>query len=958
MGIFSKAFSCSHNSIKNKSLFSIKTTLALGIVCFSTLFIAHSATPNTPPKAVKSDAPDSVIFYYNKIYTIDRLINFDRIVVEPSLISQRQLSAIRKADSLVFAYLSIGELGTQNIRPEQSNAVLAKNDAWQSTVMDLTSATWQDYLNEQASELIDRGFDGIFLDTLDSYQLASLNEQASASQKAALVRIIDKIQGLQAQPKLILNRGFEIVEALNTKPYAVLVESMNHRYSHDTKLYEAVSEADTLWLTNKLAPIAQQDIEIMVIDYLPSSNRSKQIEAAKHIIKQGYTPYVSDGLLYEVGVSSILPVNRRVLGFYNGKIHGLLDSECHRLLAMPLEYLGYISECRDIYDFDFDSFNVNQYAALTFWIKTNDYNLVPQINELIESAYNKIPMLFMSTFPTNARIQRLLGMTRGEDISSSMQQITGAEWTNDFKKAQFNIFESADRWLPLNDSIKQHVIFESDDGKQSTYVFSASWGGAALEPFPLKILASQMKTVWMLAPFKLLESTLKLPPIPVPDITTESGRRILTSHVDGDGFPSKSSFPGNPYTAEVLRDKVFSRYKIPHTVSVIQGEIYSGGLFPKQSKALEEIARSIFIIENVEIASHTYSHPFFWREYTSTEKLYGDHLPIKDYEIDFEKEILGSLNYINEKLAPKGKTAQVLLWSGSANPSEETLQISESNNILNVNGGNTYVVDGNYDLSQVFPHVVWYPSAVQVYAPTINENLYTNLWTEHYDGYARVIESYKLLESPRRLKPISIYYHMYSGRFPASLKALDDVYQWTMAQSVNPMYLSEFASRARTLYDTGIAQTLNGAWQISSTGIKSVRLPNSLAYPSTEQLAGWIQAHDGKYITLSAAKSEFITSSTPYDDTFLISSNGQIKKWQHINNNKVEWEILTHVPLELDVQIASEIVLDSCQISASKTVDFTRSPSNILNITSKQTGIIAGTIDCNVLVDQGQKISL
>ncbi|MFO1353952.1 MAG: hypothetical protein U1E88_05745 [Acinetobacter sp.] len=52
--------------------------------------------------------------------------------------------------------------------------------------------------------------------------------------------------------------------------------------------------------------------------------------------------------------------------------------------------------------------------------------------------------------------------------------------------------------------------------------------------------------------------------------------------------------------------------KIPTQAFVIEGEIAPDGLYPKQSPQLEPIAREIFALPWVEIASHTYSHPFNW----------------------------------------------------------------------------------------------------------------------------------------------------------------------------------------------------------------------------------------------------------------------------------------------------------------------------------------------------------
>ncbi len=297
-------------------------------------------------------------------------------------------------------------------------------------------------------------------------------------------------------------------------------------------------------------------------------------------------------------------------------------------------------------------------------------------------------------------------------------------------------------------------------------------------------------------PFKTLSALMPLPAIPVPDVTTESGRRIFTSHIDGDGFPSKAWMPGKPYSAQPILLGVLKKYKVPHTVSIIEGEVGPDGMYPKESAAMEAIARKMFALPNVEIASHTFSHPFFWDDrIQAKDKQYGDSLPIPGYKLDYTREIDGTVNYINNELAPKGKKVVILLWSGTADPIESMVRRVSNLGLLNVNGGNTYVVKGDDSLTQVTPTIAWYPSAVQVYAPVINENLYTNLWTEHHDGFGRAKETFELLGEPRRLKPVSIYYHMYSGVYPTSLHALQSLYDWAAKQPLIPVHLSDYARR-------------------------------------------------------------------------------------------------------------------------------------------------------------------
>ena len=146
-------------------------------------------------------------------------------------------------------------------------------------------------------------------------------------------------------------------------------------------------------------------------------------------------------------------------------------------------------------------------------------------------------------------------------------------------------------------------------------------------------------------PFAFLTSSLQLPAIPAPDVTTENGRRLFFSHIDGDGFPSLSESPGNPPAGDVLLKEILEKYRVPTTMSVIEAETSPQGLYPKMSQQLEAIARRIFRLSHVEIASHTYTHPFRWDNSVRHGIFQEDkeavfHLEVPGYEFDLTRESL------------------------------------------------------------------------------------------------------------------------------------------------------------------------------------------------------------------------------------------------------------------------------------------------------------------------------
>lgn len=915
------------------------------MVCIRHIFTLWMLIMTLP---VLASQPPSIAFYYNQIDSVRELMNYDRVVVTPGLITEKQIDTLHKANTRVYAYLSAGEYDGATLPPSLQTHSPLINTNWQSHVMDLTAPAWQNYLLGEAASIMEKGFDGMFLDTLDSYTLFAYTHSQRQKQQKGLVSILTALHNAPSQPTLILNRGFDVLTKLPFKPAAVVAESLYHQYDPKDKRYQTASSQDTTWLTQRLNEVKALDIEVIVIDYIPGSERTKQIAAAQRLLEEGYTPYVSDGMLYEFGVSTVVPVAKRVLGFYDGQMDSFTTSQCHRMLAMPIEYNGYVPDCVDIRTTDFSRLDITRYAGIALWVEEQTYQQVPTIQPWLHRILGQRPILFINALPNDQGLLNKLGIQSVGEMTGNITQKTGKTWTKNHYPATFSQFEPHQAWAPNKLAVSSLISFADENGKEATMLFKAPWGGAIVSPFPVLSLANDTET-WIVDPFRLLDETLQLPTIPAADATTESGLRILTAHIDGDGFPSKGWFPGKPYTAKVLLDHVFSHYPLPQTVSIIEGEIGKRGLYPEQSPAMERIARDIFKLPNVEIASHTFSHPFFWdHSKVIKKKQYGDHLPIPGYTVDYNNEIITTANYINNQLAPKGKKVELILWSGKADPTERILKIAEEANLLNVNGGNTYVVRGKNSFTQVSATIVWYPDAVQVYAPVLNENLYTNLWTEHHDGYGRAVETFEILGSPRRLKTISLYYHMYSGAYPASLNGLKNVYDWAMKQPTTPLYLSEYAKRARTLYETGIAKTLNGDWLITSSGVKSIRLPNKLGYPTTtSQIAGWNEGPDGRYLILTSPRTLLTTRQQQEKGIRLQSVNGQLLKWEQ-QGNTISWSVYSHMPLTMTLAGVSQCQRQSGDsVTIRRTVEQRQPRERIAIITTNKTGVISGTLRCS-----------
>ncbi len=174
--------------------------------------------------------------------------------------------------------------------------------------------------------------------------------------------------------------------------------------------------------------------------------------------------------------------------------------------------------------------------------------------------------------------------------------------------------------------------------------------------------------------------------------------------------------------------------------------------------------------------------------------------------------------------------------------------------IANLNGGDTVITEQNPSLTAVSPSGIPIGEYFQAYAPVQNENLYTHNWTGPFYGYRRVIESFRLTDAPRRLKPMGIYYHFYSGGKHASLKALETVYQWALQQQPFPLWLSEYVDKVQDFREIMIARGLDDGWRIYSRGAaRTLRLDPKLGWPDLKRSEGIIGVRElpqGRYVSL------------------------------------------------------------------------------------------------------------
>ncbi|WP_238401045.1 bifunctional glycoside hydrolase 114/ polysaccharide deacetylase family protein [Alloalcanivorax marinus] len=855
--------------------------------------------------------PPSAAFYYGPDIPWRELALFDLTVIEPAQAKAPPADQVGR----VYAYVSLGEVlpsrdYAAGIRPEW---VLGDNPDWQTRVLDLSKPALRRYLIEQVvAPLWRRGYRRFFFDTLDSYRLGVESEAALAEQRQGLETLIQSIAATFPGARFILNRGFELLPAVHAHVDAVAAESLYQRWRPDLRRYQAVSEEDRQWLLDRFAEVRQRyQLPTIAIDYAPPEDRDGARELARRIAGHDVIPWVSNPALDMLGVGRREVMPRRVLMLHGTPPGGPWEqSELVRYALMPVQHLGLVPDIRYQGGVMPAGTLRGRYAGIITWLNEPE-QVSPRLGAwLARQAEAGVPVVMLGRLPVAAgeRAAGVFGLQPRPQPAAPPRVARQAPEMG-FEAPLPGLLQVADA-VALDQGRGQPWLTLSAGDQEYTVAAVTDWGGFALNPF---VVSSLLPTVqsdetaerWLLQPLVFLRQALKLPPMPIPDVTTENGRRLLFAHMDGDGFPSLAEVRGyrNQAAGEVLLQEILKRYRVPTTLSVIEGEVAETGLYADRAEELEDIAQRMFLLDHVEAATHTYSHPFYWREslrhpdQAASADGTALRLPIADYRLDLERELVGSADYMRRRLLPPDKPVKMVLWSGDTVATEAALKIARENGLLNMNGSDTVITESAPSWTLIKGIGLPKGDEYQVFAPNQNENLYTGRWQGPFYGYERVIETFRLTGEPIRFKPIDIYYHTYIASKNASLTSLKKVYDWALAQPVNPVFASEYVAKVLDFNRMVVARE-GDSWLVRGEGdLRTLRLPDGVAPPAladSQGVAGYRDQAPGPYVHLADGQARWRPG--PDHAPGLWEANGRLTGFLRFDDG-LTFSLRAHVPL-------------------------------------------------------------
>jgi hypothetical protein len=613
-------------------------------------------------------------------------------------------------------------------------------------------------------------------------------------------------------------------------------------------------------------------------------------------------------------------INRDIIALYDSATEPQPHSTTlHQVVEMPLNHLGLRVTYVDLREPLPDLITATGYRAVLLWLKSGAKPPPAALEWIANVADAGVRIVIMGELTelaagNDALFNRLLGRLglhyEGYEIEATYRTrvaqldevVSQAERRLDPPLPGFSVISLE----PGRSTPHLTVVHPKGAGlAESVLVATSAAGGFIANNYAISYDVRADRLQWLIEPFAFFRrALLGNEYFPIPDVTTISGRRLYFSHIDGDGWNNTSSVEQYheqrlPSAQVVLRELIAPYPGLPVTVGLVAADAdpdHGGQLSAKP------IARDIFALPQVEVGSHTYTHPYRWDFFEAYDRALEQRLvqeatrpknerpadlttkaepqappeptaamprSYSRQPFDLGLEVEGALRAA-EALAPPGKRAKLYQWSGDTRPFEAAVRMTRQAGVRNINGGDAR-------LDSLYPSLTYLPPISrtvgkerQIYAVNSNEYVYVGE-TGRDHAFLLLAETLRNTEQPVRLRGFNLYYHMYAAERSASLNAVRHFLELADKGAYVPISASHYAAIADSFFPTELWLDGPDRWSIHGRhDIETVRFDRaagkSVDLPVSAGVLGMKRHGDALYVALDPAVERPIVALRDRDD--------------------------------------------------------------------------------------------
>ncbi len=237
-------------------------------------------------------------YYSNEASPAD-FRDYDLLVLDSDY--RPALAPLSEHGKTLLGYLSLGEAEQYRhhfAAVKEQGLLLQENPNWEgSFFLDIRERVWTErVIYELIPYLLHQGFDGVFLDTLDSpLHLEREDPQRYSGMGEAAVELVRTIRRQFPYLKIMLNRAYEILPRVSGDIDMVLGESVYADYDFSSKTYKRVPKdlyERQLAYLNQARQINPQ-LKVYTLDYWEPEDKHGVAEIYRAQRANGFIPYVA-----------------------------------------------------------------------------------------------------------------------------------------------------------------------------------------------------------------------------------------------------------------------------------------------------------------------------------------------------------------------------------------------------------------------------------------------------------------------------------------------------------------------------------------------------------------------------------------------------------------------------------------------------------------------------------------
>lgn len=263
------------------------------------------AGPRKLRRNLESKHIDSWVCIYNEDASIKNISKFGLAILDGD--AHPDLTELRSSDTILIGYVSLGEVGEYrwhwNLIADKP-WILDKNPNWDSHMIDVRASEWHAWVMDKIiPKIIEKGFDGIFLDTIDNAEYIEKYHQKKnyPGAQAAMIKLITAIRTKFPSIYIIVNRGFSILDEIGSVIDGVVAESIFTNIDFENNRVRLLTPDEYYMNVQRLLSIRKKfNLTIFTLDYTSPDDTSYVSSIIAKSRDYDFIPYISTAKLDSV----------------------------------------------------------------------------------------------------------------------------------------------------------------------------------------------------------------------------------------------------------------------------------------------------------------------------------------------------------------------------------------------------------------------------------------------------------------------------------------------------------------------------------------------------------------------------------------------------------------------------------------------------------------------------------